>query len=140
MSLLVCEDKDCRVVVDRKARAVRFERCHIARSWVWPRGPSAEFTCAFDDVLAVHLFRAGEYNKEPTAAAVVTKHGRAILSLSAPGARGVLDFLRDECAGRGPGPWLQNPSNERLLVVVLLVAGFGGFAVWVRWFSGWVAH
>jgi len=140
MSFIVCDGTDFRIVIDRKSRMIGFDRCHCQKSWLWPRRASEEFTCPLDDVIAVHLFRMAEHDSKATGAAVVTQHGRAILPLRVPGVQNIVDFLSEECKGRGSGPWRQNPNNETLLVYVLLLVGFGGFAIWVRWFSGWVAR
>lgn len=135
MSPLICEDSSCRIVIDRDAHTIRFERCFTPQSLWWPKRVVPEFTCSLDDVLAVHRFRSDLDRADHSGAAIVTRHGRAMLSTAKNGFADVERFLNEECRDRGPGPWRQNPNMEMIAVVGMLLAAVVGVTVYVKWWA-----
>lgn len=111
-----------RVVVDQAAGTVTFEHCHHPRRF-WSVGTDASYTCALNELLAVHFDWFGvlsEY-RHGRNVTVSTPGGKAIFNSRMAGFAEVVAVLRTH-VGTNRGPIVDNPNVWFLGIVVLAVA------------------
>lgn len=109
--------KPISVVVDRKRGLVHFENCYYPKGFLRFK-PSPRFSCPIEHLVAKHSMsgRGGEY------LVIVTRHGRAALSITSGNFNSLCTVLGEVIPGGGQGFTIHHPWVPAIYVLF----GFGG--------------